>query len=387
VIMKNFAYILALVVLTAVGCKKTPIEQSIKATSSLKGTGLLNDQPFTFAAGENNTIMEPSFDRNDEGVNEFVGEFKKDNGELTSLKFVIQDDDRRLPVESVSVDIALSEGMYSFQTDEVPLDPLKLQFYSLAFAEGLFNYTWNLNGDVVSGQEEPEFPIVSFEEYADFNMFLEVTSIDGDCSDTLHQLAPAYEVPSGLANYHKLPFVKTYLANGGVRFSYPGEVIETTQIKWDVIEDDENYTVNDAPEYTHYFSSDGPHQVSMNVIMENGYVFKYVENVAPFQNVCAASIQYEHVPVDPSAVSVSNVRIDFTDENGIQYSSYNPVIEEDLDREFEVSDVTDFNTTSTGLETRKVQVLFSCTVYDVNDPTNSLRIDDFSGTIAVSFPQ
>lgn len=385
--MKNTAYILTLLVLTAVGCKKTPIEQSIKATPTLKGSGLLNDQPFTFAAGENNTIMEASFDRNDEGVNEFVGEFVKDNGELTALKVVIQDDERRLPVEPVSVDLALSEGMYSFQTDEVALDPLQLQFYSLAFAEGLYNYTWNLNGVELSGQDEPEFPIVSFEEYADFDMFVEVSALDEECSDTLRQLAPAYEVPSDLMNYHKLPFVKTFVANGGVKFSYPGEVSETIQIKWDVIEGEQNFTVNDAPEYTHYFGSDGPHQVSMNVIMENGYVFKYVENVAPFQNVCAASIQYEHVPVDPDAVSVSNVRIEYIDENGTIFSSYHPDIEEDLDREFEILEVTDFNNTDSGLETRKVSVLFSCTVYDLNDPSNTLRIDDFSGTIAVSFPQ
>jgi hypothetical protein len=385
--MKYTCYIFALLILIASGCKKTPIEQSIKASPTLKGSGLLNDQPFSFAAGENNTFMEATFDRNNEGVNEFVGEFKKDNGDLTSLKIVIQDDDRRLPVEPVSVDIAIAEGMYSFQTDEVALDPLTLQFYSLAFAEGSYNYNWLINGVELSAQEIPEFPILTFGDYTDFDMFVEVSSLDGECSDTLRQVSPAYEVPSGLLNYHKLPFETTYLANGGVRFSYPGDVSETIQIKWDVIEDDQNFTVNDAPDYTHYFTSDGPHQVSMNVIMENGYVFKYVENIAPFQNVCAASIQYEHVPVDPSAVSVSNVRVEYVDENGIHYSSYSPEIDEDLDRQFEVLEVTDFNTTDGGLETRKVRVLFSCTLYDLNDASNTIRIDGFSGTIAVSFPQ
>ncbi|MCB0761773.1 MAG: hypothetical protein KDC12_09655, partial [Flavobacteriales bacterium] len=140
-------------------------------------------------------------------------------------------------------------------------------------------------------------------------------------------------------------------------------------------------------EYIHYFSGDGPYRVTMNVIMANGYAFKYVENVAPYENTCAASVQFEAVPVDPEAVAVSQVRVEYTNDNGVVYSSYHPDVEEDPDRTFEVLSITDYDATSTGLETRKVNVLFSCTLYNQQDPNDTMRIDDFTGSIAVSFPQ
>ncbi|MCB0762178.1 MAG: hypothetical protein KDC12_11700, partial [Flavobacteriales bacterium] len=77
--MKRIVYI-ALIVVLAVGCKKTPIEKPLSALPDLRGSGMLNDEPFNVAAGIDNFYMEAGFDRNDEGVNEFTGEFKKDNG-------------------------------------------------------------------------------------------------------------------------------------------------------------------------------------------------------------------------------------------------------------------------------------------------------------------
>lgn len=372
--------------LVATGCKKTPIEQPMTATPDLRGSGLINDEPFEVAAGVNNFYMEASYERNPEGVNEFVGEFKKDNGESTALKIVIQDDERRLPVEPVSVDVAMTEGFYDFKTDEVEIDPFQLQFYSLAYADGDHDYLWELDGEELPANPSPEFPIVSFEEYTDFDIYVMVSD-DSGCSDTLVQDINQNMAPDAYTPYFKVPFKKEFLTGGGVRFYYPGDVEQTTQIKWDVSEDGQNSTVNDAPEYTHYFTGDGPHRVAMNVIMEDGHAFKYVENVAPFQNTCAASIQYEAVPVNPDAVDVSQVLVEYVDEEGNEFSSFSPTEEENADRSFEILSVTDYNNTDDGLETRKVNVRFTCTLYNVNNPDDTMRIEDFTGFIAVSFPQ
>jgi hypothetical protein len=360
------------------GCQRNVLPPSTEEAPEFSASGLLDGEEFVVAAGVDNFFLDPTYERNSSGVYEFVADFRKNNGDARAFRISILDQQPRLPIEEVEVDLAVTPGFYDYQTEPIQLEEWIFQFYSFAGSDKL--YSWDING--VNYQSA--YPIVELEAESDLDISLMVTDTELQCDDSLTALVE-WDQQSEYSNFYYQPFAWTYAnSNGGVMFEYSGEESTVQSIDW-LIDDGGQLIAEEGLAISHNFLSNGPHQVIMNVHLTDGYFFRYSESVQAMESEqgCAASIHYEPVPIE---FEVSKIRVDYTDDAGTQFSSLreNGV---EADGSFEIVSVEELFDEQNSIATRRIEVVLNCTLYEVGNDANSMVLEGFSGVMAVSFPQ
>jgi len=378
--MKRLFYILIVTIVLA-SCQRKELDPITTEVPEFFARGILAGDSYDVSAGVNDYYLEAAYARNDLGVFEYTANFRKSNLGVSSLKICIQDDQRTLPVHSSDIDNSLSLGSYEYQTDTMALNSNALQFYSFAGEDK--NYTWLINGVEYS----ENYPIHDLEEGVPLSVFLVVENMDGTCSDTISREVEYFDNTGDYHNYFYENFTwNIENSNGKVKFDYDGDLEEVNSITWSVVENGAVFSDN-GTSFVHDFSVPIVHKVIMNVTMNNGYQFRYSENIDPFgTNGCAASIMFERIPLY-SDFDTSKVRVEYTDEEGSHYSSFSPSVDENPERNFDVLNITAYSPNLQGQETRKLNIELSCTLYNTDDPSDTIQLEDFESTLAVSFPQ
>lgn len=365
-----------MIVIALASCQRNVLPPSFEEQPVFSASGTLDGEEFIVAAGVNNYYLEPTYERNESGVFEFVADFKKNNGDAGQFSVSILDSEPRLPFEDVMVDAAVMAGSYDFQTEPIELEEWTYKFYS--FAGDNVSYDWTINGNNTTDL----YPVIVIEESADLNVDLIIENELTGCTDSL-SLTHELDEDASYYNYYYKPFEWTYVNEfGGVLFEY--KLDDEADVNW-IIEEDGQLITGSGTEIAHTFLSNGPHKVIMNVVLSDGFHYRYAENISAIESeaTCAASIHYEPVPV---AFEVSKVRIDYTDDNGTMFSSLREQGEE-ADGTFDIVSVEEFYDDQQMISTRKIEVLMNCTLYEIGNESNSLVLEDFVGTMAVSFPQ
>ena len=338
------------------------------------------------AAGVNGYYLEPSFHRGSNGVLEYVATFKNLTNSLTELEVVIQDDNWELPTAPVQPDVALATGMLDFQENDIVLDDTQLVFCSFAGLEGK-TYEWVINGQEYS-ESIPSIALSGPGEILQAKVY--ITDDLTGCVDSLSQSCEIFDGSGQYGSYYYESFSVNRLNNNNqVRLSYDGNFNEVAEIRWDILDDGNAIIVNDLEEVIHTFSTAGPHMVTVTVELENGHIFQYADRVATSDEVCTANMHFLRPPLDDPATS--RVRVNYTSPEGVHYSSYVPGVTNAADNSFEIVNIEDFNYNDldSGQETlaRRLDVTFSCILYNLANTADQITIENFEGGVAVTFPQ
>lgn len=365
-------------IIALAGCQRNVLPPTTEELPQFSASGLLDGEEFVVAAGVDNFYLDPTYERNSSGVYEFVADFRKNNGDSRAFRISILDQQPRLPIEDVQVDLAVTPGFYDYQTEPIQLEEWKFQFYSFAGPDKLYN--WDINGQ----NTQSSYPIIELEPGADLDVSLMVTDTDLQCNDSITALIE-WDEQADYENFYYNPFTWSYAnSNGGVAFEYSGDASSVQNIDW-IIDEGGQLIAGQGLDVSHTFLSNGPHQVIMNVQLEDGYSFRYSENIPAMESEesCAASIHYEPVPIE---FEVSKIRVDYTDDQGTQFSSLreNGV---EADGSFEIVSVEELFDDQNSISTRRIEVVLNCTLYEVGNDANSMVLEGFSGVMAVSFPQ
>ena len=367
-------------------CKKQELPPSSSTSALFFAKGNLDGEPFSIAAGENNTILDATHKRNKYGVVEYQAHFQNtQNNE--ELRFYIQNDQRSVyPSDPVNIDQAIQPGTFDFQSEDYNLDSLTLQFYTPE-KDG-YVYNWIINGETYLGDHAP---VVNFSSISELDAKLVVSNTESGCSDSLTQTHEDFDSDYVFYPFYSEPFEYELMDdNGTVKFSYEGETLqeEINSISFQILENSQTFLYQETTEFTHVFTSQGPHQVIMNVDLNTGngdsYTFRYAERVlASDLETCAASIQYEPTPIN---YDVSKVRVEYIDANGEFWSTFNSSITSS-DSDFSIVSVSNNVPDIDGKEAREIKANFNCTLYKLSNPDEHMVLNNMQANFAVGFPQ
>ena len=377
---------IALAAVALASCTRQSLPDPVVAAPQFAAKFTIDGVDSEIAAGVDGFYLEPTYHENTSGVLEYVATFRKPDGNPTALEVVIQDDGWRLPVEPVQPDAALLPGDYELQQGDVALDNTRLRFCSFSGADGV-TYDWNINGASYS-TPWPEVELLV--EETPLSVELIVTQPDG-CSDSLIQVCETFDTQGLYADYFYETFAwqPTGLGNQ-IKLSYDGEAEAAAEIRWDIL-DGTTTVVEYGEQVWHTFSGDGPFRVTLTVTLINGHTFKYSDRVTPnVEGVCTANVHYLSPPINPDDEG-SRVRIAYTAEDGTRYASYFSGCTSPVNGNFEILGIDDYTFVdpATGEErsARRLNVAFDCLLYNIENPSETLELEGFEGTIAVSFPQ
>ena len=367
-------------------CKKQELPPESISNALFFAKGALNGGTFSLAAGENNTILDATYKRNKYGVIEYQARFQNtQNSE--ELRFYIQNNERSVfPNSPVDINQAIQPGTYDFQSEDYNLDSLTLQLFTPE-KEG-FVYNWVINGEPYLNDNAP---IVNFTSLGELDAKLVVSNPDTGCSDSLTQTHEAFDGDYVYYPFYSEPFEHMITNNNGaVKFMYEGETLleEINSIRFQIVENGQTFLYEETTEFTHVFSTPGPHKVVMNIELNTGngdsYAFRYAENIiAQDIESCAAIIQYEPSPID---YDVSKVKIEYVDSDGETWSTFNTAIE-GSDSDFSVLSVSNNIPTSEGRDALGVSATVNCILYKLSNPEEQMELSNLQTNFAVGFPQ
>jgi hypothetical protein len=269
-------------------------------------------------------------------------------------------------------------GFYELQSEQIELEAWKYQFYSFAGEDK--DYLWNINGQ----EYTQNFPLIEIEPEVDLEVSLEISEAQIQCSDELSS-THEWTQSDDYVNYYYQPFEWEHVnGTGGVHFHFTEAGSDVTEINW-IVDENGQLVTGQGLTLSHNFQTNGPHKVIINVVLSDGYTFRYAENIPAFESVetCAANFHFEPVPLQ---FEVAKVRIDYTDESGTRFSSL-PDPGYEANGFFEIVSVNEFYNEQQASFTRKIEVVLSCTLFEIGNGDNTLLLEGFSGVMAVSFPQ
>lgn len=380
----KFLYI-SLLALVLASCNKNTLEPSQTTGPELFLKGELNGEQWDIEAGIDGVYLDADHSRNKYGVYEFTGSFNHVGNDQESIRIFIQDEERRMPNDNtLNINQSLTERDYPLLRDDIAFDQNTIQFYS--YNDDSYLHTWKINDYEVVEQ----YPTIEFSLEDSLVVTHYIDSPESFCSDSITQVIYGFGDSQNI-DYLMLPFRSVWLEGHSMRLEYLGDEWEEeiTSVNWHFSENGTNYYY-EGRSFTHSFETAGPHQVVMLVTKEledgNSESFSYIQKVYAdeFEGDCVSSALFELVPQEEPPGS--QVVIEYRDSNGDIWSSFSSEIEEE-DGFFSVSQVDSYIDNFDGLATKKLNVAFSCVLYKMTDPNQTMELNNFSGTIAVSYPQ
>lgn len=383
------ALIIASLLALATSCVRREIPNSVIIESEFTAGGTIDGVDTDFSVGQNNFYMEPAYDYTPFGVIEYVSSFRKDNGEPMAFEVVMRHHSFTLPTEiaDLELDAILTAGTREYQTQNTEVDTTKLNFCTSIPEGGNYAFLWDINGSTYTS----ETPIHQFDTPEELLAAkLTVTDLTSGCTDSLLQVCEIFDPTGGYPDYYYRPFRwEATSSENQVVFKLEDPDAEIASVQWELQDGSENVEETEFS-FTHTFSGPGPHLVSVTVTMTNGYQYKYSERVRADGNseACSADIHFVTPPV--GSADPSQVRMNFTSDEGVKYSSFIEGANQDMSYFEILSSEPELLQTSEGeLQLIKLDVVLSCTLYNLDDPsgTDTIQVEDFQGTIAVAVPQ
>ncbi|MES2558894.1 MAG: PKD domain-containing protein [Bacteroidota bacterium] len=365
--MHKYALI-AIFTLACIGsCKEkdTPVEDAGIPVFSISGTA--NNAPVSISAGVNNFYMSTAFDKTTNNLYIFKGELKRNNcigcGPALSISF------RNYTTSAAfTIDSSITTGDYPYFDQRNPIETYyRLHCYSSASGIGAPAISWDFGNNRFSTDPNPvlTFPVAGVYPITCTAVF------PASCFSELKQ--PVHLTPSRVGkttdftvNY---PDTHTLLFN-----SIP--VDPNALVSWDF---GDGKTAQGAI-VKHSYSTGAMYKVCMQYI-------KGTDTMSLCKNVntlditkCKANFSFLSAFIIDS-LHLSHVVVEWKDANGILYSSGNTT--QTTASNFKVMEVGEYERNELGQKTRKIKVLFTCSV---SDGTNTLELKNVSGTFAVAYP-
>lgn len=365
--MHKYALIAILSLVCIGGCteKETPPEIVDLPVFNISGSA--NDVPVSLSAGVNGYYMSTNFDKAANNIYIFKGELKRNdcNGCGPSLSIYFRNYTTN---PSFSIDSSLASGNYLYYDQRNPIETYyQLHCYSSATGIGSAAISWNFGNNRFSTEANPvvTFPMAGIYPITCSGVF------PSSCFNELNQ--PVFLTPTRVGkttdfsiNY---PDTHTLLFN-----SIP--VDANAKVSWDF---GDGQTAQ-GPIVKHIYTSGAMYKVCM-VYIKGTDTMQLCKNVNTLDiTKCKTNFNFTSALITDS-LHLSHIVVEWKDANGIVYSSGNTT--QNNTSNFKVLDVGEYNKNELGQKTRKITVLFTCSV---SNGTNTVELKNITGTFAVAYP-
>jgi hypothetical protein len=359
------------VVLTSTGCRKEE-PQVVTGDPVFYVNGTLNGSPLLLRAGVADYYMYSEYSADQQNLYSFSGHLKTEgssNPSSSSLRISITDSRYSAPGPAL-IDSALFTGTYPFVQNQLPL--LSIMFSASAYGDSILNYTWDFgDGNFGSGANT----IHTYNNAGTYNVCLYTSFLHNNIpqEDTICNM-----INVGNTNACSSEF--TYANIIGNNFQFDATASGGTapyQFNWD-FGDTANAT---GSSITHTFTqppNDGIVTVKLTSTDANSCVFITQQNI-PLPSATGCYANFTAQAINMSQL-FSNVTVEWTDANGITYSSANGV---GLNNLFQVLSVEDYENNENGQRTKKIKMRVTCTMFN---GSNTVQLDNAEIIFALAYP-
>lgn len=357
--------------IAATGCRKEE-PQILTGEPVFYVNGTLNGSPLLLRAGVDNYYMYSEYSADQQNLYSFTGHLKTEgssNPSSSSLRISITDFRYSAPGPTI-IDSALFAGTYPFAQNQLPL--LSMQFSASAFGDTIVGYTWDFgDGNFGSGANA----LHTYTNSGTYNVCLSTSFIHNNIpqSDTICNMV-------NVGNTNACSSAFTYANIIGNNFQFDATASGGTapyQFSWD-FGDTANATGSSV---IHPFTqppNDGIVTVTLTSTDASSCTFVTQQNI-PLQTATGCYANFTSQAI--SMVQLfSNVTVEWTDANGITYSSANGV---GLNNTFQVLSVEDYDNNENGQRTKKVKMLVTCTLFN---GSNTVQLDNAEIVFALAYP-
>lgn len=370
---KQVLIIFLTILLAACKEKELPQEPVIPAPPApvFYVRGMLNGAPFNINGGVDNYYMHSSFTKDTSGIHEFIGELKPYScvsNCANSIKVIFRDQQPK----PGNVDSVLLNSYYSFASIAGAASRYNVHFNSKLPGSGsVKNFlSWDFGDGTTSKDNNPTH---MYKRPGEYTVCMIVkgsnTSCDGSICDKVRigNIGPRSEAK----------FTFKAEQNNVVSFTANPKGTRPFILQWDL--GDGNQSTSES--FTHTYSKPGVYQVSLTVIDADSLSDTEYANVATKNwNDCVASFTWAPSSV-PNPKNLSNVIIEWTDDKGNTYSSYN-ANQPELST-FRVVKVENFITNEQGQKTKKIHMRVNCVLYR---GSSSIELKNAALVFAVAHP-
>lgn len=351
-----FVYILIAINLVFGACKKTEYPKETRVDGNYFYSDLnVNGNPLTLRAGTDGYYMFSSYSAStldSFSVSKFSGEFKQANCESCNNSIRIQINDSKLTVNGGEVDVknSISLKSYPFFSGTSNLR------YAVNFS-GLYNLqvstvTWDFGDGNTTSQKNPThlYPAGTYK----VKLTIKGTS---QCESVMQQTLTV-----GPNSFNSMINASTVGRN--VSFTpviYGGEGPFTYY--WD-FGDGTPELVTGTLTTSHQYTYKGSYTARLKIKDSQGYTCSCSYNVITKDDLsgCGANISFPKPAEVLQSFGSANISLQFTDENGIIYSSDNSTQPETST--FEILSVEEFERNEKGEPVKRVKLKFNCLVFN-----------------------
>ena len=377
--MKRVVYIAVLsFLLAAVGCTRNEVIPGADGGAIYQLKGLVDGEELIIAAGENGVVLHPTYDHTDYGVFNYVGDFRGSASNPQGLRILINDDTQTWPGDQVSAAEILEPSSKSFQK-EIVLDYNVIELRTNWKAGD--QYQWTINGEL---QLDTDSLIDEFVVTPGSELTVDLVVENGDCSDELVLSVDQQFTVDSPVNYGF--FSWRYGSNDSLVCDFLGDRSLDPYITWIASGEFGEQITGEGASFKTMPQDEGIYSVTMQVVFDDGTFYKYTENIpSPLSNdLCAANVMFRTKVNDLENNGLNDVVLEYTDEMGVIYRSD---LADNEYNSFEILSDVGSIVNELGQDSRVLKVAFDCTLVSVQDPTQSIDLEGFAGTIAVSYPQ
>lgn len=331
--------------------------------------------PVNFISGVDGIFMYSSFEKDDEGVYNFTGDYGDIDGN-SKLKIGFRDYKEREPNEKVDIEnvIMVGEGEYKgvesekrtfykahfnnssyansnylFDFGDGNLSPVQIGPFSHIYSEkGMYIVGLIATRSTYNSAISKEIYVDEVDCFVDFDFELDSSSLTGRARISEHSSTGPYE------------YIWSIDGNTGL--------LQGSDTSW-----------------AYYFSLDGVKLIEVEQQDANLCIAKASKNVDVhygFASPCMANFEYtgyEEIEVD-NLTYFNSIYVEWTADDGTIYSTKY----KDQEGDIKITSVNQFQLNEKGEKTVKIDVEFNCTLY--NDQGIKIQLRNAKATLAVAYP-
>lgn len=344
-------YIIIPLLLALAGCEKKKYPTPQPASESVFFTRLMvNGQPLEISTGKDGYYMYASYTMDSSNVYNLVGEYKKTGCSNCTNGLRVQINDAKVSSPNSSIDIgaALQPKRYDFLSGDNDLE------YTVKFT-GTFNkqissVLWDFGDGSTSSELEPSHTFKT----GKYQVSLTIKG-NNQCQSTV------VNTLSLLSGNDLNVYVSAATVSNTVSFTpYPKGGQGPYTYLWEFGDG----TSSTAAAVSHTYAIKGGYGVKLKVSDAQGRTTTcYYNAVAGGDpSACAANFSMPGINYTNKRVSLSKVGIQFTDANGVVFTSDHPL--QPTASDFRIISVEDFVKNEKDQPVKKVKLTFNCTLYN-----------------------
>jgi PKD repeat protein len=318
--------------------------------------GLADGVSKNFIAGENDYYMYANVYQDGNGVNVFDSHLKK--FECTScsedLQIIIKDYQTSSVSDPIIFSNSIDTGYYAYEIPGGAPISYTVNFIVNTNPAVASSYYWDF-GDGSSQTAAPGPIAHTYSNPGKYEACLTVT-FPSSATSTICQVVNI-EIPD-----NSCKFVFSNTSSSGTTVDFTSNYFTGTapfNYSWNF--GDGNSSTLQNPSHT--YSAAGSYLVCLQVTDANGAVSKFCKNVNTLgAMVPIANMDHAITGSTPNPNSFSNVTINYTDENGTIWTTYN-TSGQNL-AFFKITEIEDYLDNESGFKTKKITLDFKCRVYN-----------------------